>query len=297
LIAIADEVYVVHLRRGGNIEHLVRARLKAGVCDPPGIFIPLDSQLVEDQLARDLMDSGATPWPAENASQEICAASTGPSRSASVRSAKAKVLNSLPHDCRTWLSHTTRAIRGAWPDQSQDEYIAELLDSRGGVPHTACESLLRIASQQRLIATGQGIRGGTRVVCFTEVPLDDLPRMRVYRPHRGRWDFEPFGIAILREWLAQRGARPVIYGDEDTWQSLRASERPFFQRRTSVGRSGRAYDWSVEKEWRYMGDLDLAALPDDAGLLFVGEEDAARTLAPVSRWPVVVLAGSVGEGT
>ena len=65
------------------------------------------------------------------------------------------------------------------------------------------------------------------------------------------------------------------------------NERPYFQRQF-CGKDG-TIDWSVEREWRHAGDLDLAGLPQHAGFVFVPTKTDAEHLIRLSRWPVVVL--------
>ena len=120
----------------------------------------------------------------------------------------------------------------------------------------------------------------------------ELPTLRQFRTHRSRWDFEPFGLCVDRQWLHDRGARPVIYGDEVTWQGLPDADRPFFQLTHPTDRatesSAPAIDWSVEREWRHVGDLDLRELKPDQALVFVPRFEAAMRLADVSPWPITL---------
>jgi hypothetical protein len=167
-----------------------------------------------------------------------------------------------------------------------------LILARPEANHAALDALKRILQKQRLVATARTIRGGTPVVSFTAVPLAELRRLRVFRPHRGRWDFEPYGICIRRDWLEQREARPVRYGDDRLWNRLAPAERPFFQLRQTRRSSARAtIDWSVEDEWRVVGDVGLESIPRDAALVFVPTEGEADQVAPICRWPVTVVPG------
>jgi hypothetical protein len=188
------------------------------------------------------------------------------------------------------LTHCTREQTDGWPDQCQTDYVDELLLHREASDHSAFAALRRIIDMQRLVATSRMIRGDTDVVCFTAVPLGDLPQLRSFRSHLARWDFEPYGICIRQEWLARRQCSPVRYGDDPLWESLAADDRPLFQVRTSRSRrNGRTVDWSIEREWRHIGDVDLAELPSEAGLIFVPTREEAEQLAAISRWPVAVL--------
>ena len=186
-----------------------------------------------------------------------------------------------------YITHCTRQQTGPWPDQSEEDYLDDLILGRPGSNHSPLAVLRRIVDQQRLIATGRTIRGGTKVVCFTAVALNEIAELRTYRRHRGRWDFEPYGISIARRWLEQSGARPVHYGDLSLWDQLPDSERPYYQARFS-GKRGQI-DWSVEREWRHIGDVDLEPFPADAALLFVHHREEAEWLSAFSRWPVMVV--------
>ena len=186
-----------------------------------------------------------------------------------------------------YLTHCTRHVAGPWPDQSVADYRDSLILDRADSDHGPLATLMRIVQQQRLLASAKAIRGGSHVVCFAAVPLPELQRLHQFRPHRGRWDFEPYGICIRTGWLRQRGARPVRYGEAELFEQLPESDRPYFQRRTSGQHD--QIDWSVEREWRHVGNVDLSdLLPDDAFLFVPTLTDAAR-LAPLSRWPIAVL--------
>jgi hypothetical protein len=152
---------------------------------------------------------------------------------------------------------------------------------------SALVSLRRILIQQRLLATSHLTRATEAVVCLTEWPPHELLKRRIFRPAQRRWDFECFGLCIDRQWLVDKGARPVIYGDDATWRRLSDADRTFFQH---VGRGGvRSPDWTTEREWRHRGDLDLSRLPATHGLVFTPDRQSAARLARYSRWPMVCL--------
>jgi hypothetical protein len=202
--------------------------------------------------------------------------------------------HSLPPHESSWiyLTHCTRPRHGPWPDQTDDEYRDQLLWNGPDTARGPLETLRHIATTRRLYASHAGIRGGAQVVCWSELPLEQLARLHVYRPHRVRWDFCPYGICIHREWLRDRGARPVLYGTEACWESLPDQDRPFFQTLTSRTSTSRAQrlraelDWSREREWRTPGDLALDDLPANAAFLFVPTSRDVELLAPYSPWPI-----------
>lgn len=184
---------------------------------------------------------------------------------------------------RDWLAHCTRECSGPWPGQSRRDYLDDLILGRPTSDHSVLASLLRIITQRRLRAVSRPVQSGPPAVSFSACPLVDLASRRIFRPHRGRWDFEPYGIAVSRNWLATRGGRPVIYRPPD---SLRGDD-PFEQ--PAHARTQPKLDWTREAEWRHPGDLDLRSLSATRGLVFVDHEEDARIVATVSPWPVVVL--------
>ena len=142
---------------------------------------------------------------------------------------------------------------------------------------------------RRLLASDESIRGTTPVVSLTQVPLDELHQLRVFRPHRGHWDFEPYGICVRREWIKRCGGRPVRYASRTIWDSLTEMERLFYQLDVSVTKAGNEIDWTVEQEWRVIGDLTLAPLSPQDAFVFVPTVDEAASILEFSPWPVVPL--------
>ena len=128
------------------------------------------------------------------------------------------------------------------------------------------------------------------MVCFTAAPLSHWSGLHTYQAHRGRRDFEPYGLCIKHTWLEPRGIQPVIYGNNDDWNQLTEQEQPFFQHRFGNKSSTTAHrDWSVEKEWRHTGTLSLKDLSYKDCFLFVPTKREAHILAKHSRWPIIHL--------
>lgn len=188
------------------------------------------------------------------------------------------------------LVHWTRRREGPWFGQSDQQYWDELLEERPERDRSALAVLERIVLERRLRASWLALRGGESMVCWAEVTPTMLAAQRVFRVHRHRWDFEPYGLAVDREWLERTGARKVIYGDDALWERLSENDRPWFQQFGSrTPRSGRSIDWRVEQEWRVRGDVDLTNLPREAAIVFVPDAAAARAMALVSPWPVRIV--------
>lgn len=314
VVAISDQVLVLHLRPKGHLDQLVRSRLGDPTWSAKSVRLALGPGLVPRSLADDLLAQGAVGWvvpgtaperppkqevqvdPENNASPKPASEPSGHQQPASAAGVArswppAPIILVPPAENWDFLTHWTRDRSGPWPDESEDDYLDRLILSGAGVDRSAWAALRRIVMRQTIVATARTIRGGTPVVSLTAVPLAELPGMRVFRPHRGRWDFEPYGVCIRRAWLQQRGARAVRYGDEAEWHRISPADRPFFQLRTTRPRGGRPpIDWTLEREWRHPSDVDLRELRPDEGMLFVPSRNEAEQLARLSRWPIVVLA-------
>ncbi len=320
LVAWADEIIVLGVRPGGNVHRLLRRRLEEDrarvlLVDLPG----LGHARTRSELER----HGATSWipPSEISGEARRSAAQRPVHTThDVATAEAELraentpslargpgplvpVSALggprriappPPPAWDYLTHTTRACAGAWPGESLERHRDDLLDGRPASDHSAFAALVRIARERLLRASGRAIRGGYAVICFTAVPLDELPRLNVFRVHRGRWDFEPYGIVIRRLWLERRGARPVRYAAAADWAGIAELDRPFFQlarggRRPGRGSAATGIDWTVEREWRHRGDLDLGELAAEDVMLFVPGVAEAAELARATAWPVTVL--------
>lgn len=280
LMAKADLVLALHVRTNGNIHRALQERLAR---NNPVEIVDLPEMLPQ-AVRDDLVERGVTFWsPSVKDQVPFGLFDDSPFE-------RPTVCELVPQPSAnewTFLSHTTRACAGPWPTQSMPDYVDSILDSAGDADHSVIAALERIVTQRKLLAASRMIRGGHAVVCLTAVPLLDLPPLRKFQTHRSRWDFEPYGICIRQQWLQDRGARPVIYGDEATWQSLGEGARPFFQF-TSSPSSSPGMDWSVEREWRHVGDLDLNELPPEDGLLFVRHYEDAVRLSRSSPWPITL---------
>ena len=290
IAAGSQRLIALHVRGGGHVDRLLRARLADPAFAAATVYLALGPGLVPAEVAGELMTQGAVGWCVLNALGEPARIPELPPSAGAADARPAAPIVALADLAGDgYVAHCTRQRRGPWPDESREQFLDDLILDRAGADHSPLAALWRIVHSRRLIATASLIRGDVPVVSFTAVPVGELGRLHTFRPHLGRWDFEPYGIAVRREWLMERGGRPVIYGDETRWQELPEADRPFFQPRESRSASGRVSDWTVEREWRHVGDVPLDALPPEAAFVFVPTAEEAEQLAPASRWPIAVL--------
>jgi hypothetical protein len=134
--------------------------------------------------------------------------------------------------------------------------LVHLTKERGGVK--VFNVLKEILSSGVLRASGHEgfIKGKRKAVCLSEIPLSAVHYF-ASRPEKEddvRYRF--YGIALSKKAVFDAGGRPVIYlpdaeadwiPDDQKWRHVRF-EHP-------------AIDWTHEREWRVVGDLDLSKFP------------------------------------
>src|SRR6516165_2798679 len=72
------------------------------------------------------------------------------------------------------------------------------------------KTLSQILREHRLVGGTGHIRGGYQCVCFTELSFRLYAHSGFVNP-RGLSRYSPFGIMVPKDWLFERGGRPVIY--------------------------------------------------------------------------------------
>lgn len=70
---------------------------------------------------------------------------------------------------------------------------------------TAYEVLAQILSERRLRADSGHIRGARKCVCFTETTVFEVSTYFAPPPGGGPPRYEPYGIAVRKPWLFERG--------------------------------------------------------------------------------------------
>ena len=230
LIALAQRVVALRLQRKGQTHRLLELRISAANNRADMLQIAAGPGLVNHSIALGFIQRGARYWNAVLSDQGQRLSPPRRPQQPTNRTFHARRQPPLAYDASsTYLIHSTRSCVGPWPQQSQSEYLDDLIWDRPDADHSLLATLVRIVRQRRLIAGTATIRSGHPVVCFSHVSLATRAGQRTYRRHRVRWDYEPFGLAIDVRWGRERGIRPVQYGPESTWQRLACEERPFFQ--------------------------------------------------------------------
>jgi hypothetical protein len=108
--------------------------------------------------------------------------------------------------------------------------------------------IYKILREGRLLGGSSYIKGNYSCVCFTEAPISELSALFSLNgrlPIEQRPRYTPYGLAITKEWLYQRGGRPVVY-QSDTEYSYLADNVKW----RHVRYEPPAIDFAWEREWR-----------------------------------------------
>jgi hypothetical protein len=315
-IFLPERVWVFSVRPRGNIAQLLEQRLSDPGFSEGRVFVAFpatgnESRHCPQAYLSHLMDRGAVGWlvshpsvpeepefqhclrsgwalvsaddclsrdPARSSRPEMPGGSC-PASSTYQMCAPVDRMWSQTQDAWSFLTHCTRGNQGRLPHESEGGYLRRLW-LRGAVPAISpLMTLVRILDDGRLRGTTWLTHGIQPSVSLTEVPLQDLLHRRKFRSHLGRWDWEPYGLLFRREDLPS--ARRVTYAPRSELERISSADREYFHPMDSK------VDWSQEREWRVMGDLDLCSLPMGSVTVFVRSRSEALQLARFSPFPVI----------
>ncbi|TWU60393.1 hypothetical protein Poly51_06680 [Rubripirellula tenax] len=271
VITLSDRVDAIHVRKGGNVERHLRDRILRFRDASTRVAVSVDSGDASQGLIKD----GAIGWylggrdedPAPDLPLDATQLPRGPTQ--------------WMHTDGQWLVHCTRARQGPWPGETVDQYRdAVLTDHPRATRRGPIDALQRIVQSRSLIASAVTTAKNAPVVCFSSLPMAQILQRRCFRPHLGRWDYEPFGIAIRTSALIKMGVKPVIYGQPGDRSAMHPEDRYRFQ---AVGKT---YDWRSEREWRSKTGIDLGSLSPDDVRVFAKTSTQARDSLHGCPWPV-----------
>jgi len=167
-----------------------------------------------------------------------------------------------------YLIHWTKATNSRWPGESYFEYYNSVLNSRSVYPRSGLHTLKRILTEQKIRPSVRHYRKGWPAVAFSSLAPGDAVGLMKWRARYREMTIEPYGIAIHKDYADTIGLRKVFYGNPEMYEYLEDNDKPYFQ---SIGTKGH---WTPEREYRYIGDIDLSLVPSDrmAVIVFTPEE-------------------------
>ncbi len=306
-VFLADHLFVLELRDGGKIAKLLERRLGCLEIPIGSTYLSLPTNHASSSRGKssgpkriDWLARGAIGWLNTRTpallDRPAVAESTSLDGGASMQTRQRQThqptfpFGLLRNTKPQFLVHCTRSRRGPWPDQSVSQFHDELLHSPWKEQPAVLGTLQRILAQQRLIATNNFRRGKTETVCFSSKDLTELLSMRRFQSHLARWDWEPYGIMIDRDWLVSNGARQVAYMDRAAAKQASAEELGFCQ---VVSNESGSQDWRDEQEWRIVGDVRLSQVPFSKAIVFVPTMADARAIQTLSRWPIAIATPNI----
>ncbi len=183
----------------------------------------------------------------------------------------------------SYMIHWTRTPHGAWPGERLIDYYSSLIQSTE-FPRSAIATLRRIASTRLLKASSRHMPENIPTVAFSSLkPREVIPLMK-WRARYAEMSFEPYGIGIREDVATACGILPVKYHEGKLTDEM-VTESWRFQ---SIGSRT---DWRQECEYRHLGDLSLADLPNEALVLFCRNQHEAERLQSelsISTFPLFV---------
>lgn len=297
-IQSADRVIALHVRPRGKIFRLLQERLEGerGAAD---VWVSIDGENTPE--IQGLMDLGAVGWywrapsghqalrPREGRKAFETLSDVGVFNGGGDEAPVTNVIRGGNAAGTDWLVHCTRGRSGPMPGQTMEAWGREvLLRGASGQAWSAAEVLEAIV-RGRVLRGNSLCKDGEPVVCFSAVPLDELLQRRTFRSHRGRWDYEPFGIAIRRKAFEAAGAMPVKYVEGTELRKLKQDTQVERDELWRMQPCGKTYDWREEKEWRFRGSVDLDQFSEEDVFVFSSDIASANRLHPISPWPILMV--------
>jgi hypothetical protein len=285
-IALADRVDAVYVRRGGIIESCLRLRVTNRCDASTRVAVSMTGKCA----AAGLIAAGAIGWFRATTKAKGIAVQHSTDLDPPLDDRVAT------HDAWTrtdgqWLIHCTRSRHGAWPGETERQYRDSiLLGDESSQRREPLDALEKIVRSGRIVAAATATMKKHAVVCFSALPLQELLERRCFRPQLGRWDYEPYGIAVRLSVARQLGIQPVIYGQPKDRSAVSVADRFRFHP------IGKTFDWREEREWRSSQSVDLSAMDPADVRIFAADQPEAKFLLRDCRWPVTFLPAAPSSG-
>lgn len=162
-----------------------------------------------------------------------------------------KRIRLVRRDMGSMLFHFTRAI--------DDKFIEVITgkNTRRYFPGTAKGILDKILLDGQLKGSSKWSYGQPSI-SFTEAPIQEFHSIfslaTIASSEEEKPRYEPYGIAVTKEWLFEKGGRPVIYDDESSIDNIPDNIKYRFVPYDPI--KGKDYTW--EREWKIKTEyLDL----------------------------------------
>ncbi len=156
---------------------------------------------------------------------------------------------------------------------NRDDLSSKLVHLTKGTWVGAAVIFQKIVAEKRLIGGTGGITDTLRCVCFSEAPISKLSAILADRSQLG-FRYAPFGVMIDKDWLFEKGGRPVIYQPEVDYELLHSKQR--YRHKTYEPAKGIDFTW--EREWRIQTE-ELKLDPSQVTLVVPNREWESQVLS------------------
>ena len=161
---------------------------------------------------------------------------------------------------------------------NRDDLSSKLVHLTKGPWEEAAIIFQNIVGEKRLIGGTGGINDNLRCVCFSEAPISKLSAILADRSQQG-FRYALFGVMVDKDWLFEKGGRPVIYQPEKEYELLNPKQRY----RHKTYEPAEEIDFTWEREWRIQIDeLNL-------------EPSQVTLVVPNREWETQVLSERYGQ--
>lgn len=170
----------------------------------------------------------------------------------------------------------------------RDDLSNRLIHLTKGPFLEAEQTFLKIITDGKLIGSSKDVRGGHKVICFSEAPISKLGLI-LATPNAHNMRYRPFGLMFEKNYLFRLGARPAIYQPNDEYVYLHPMQQ--FRHIRFDPESG--IDWTWEREWRLQ--TDELALDHNAVTLIIPDRKWEKQLQDAHHNTIIALSMAIGE--
>lgn len=132
--------------------------------------------------------------------------------------------------------------------------------------------LEKILHEGKLLGTS-GWTYGENCICFTEAPIQEFNSIfslvEIASSEKERPRYEPYGIAVSKSFLFEKGGRPAIYDQPSAFEDMPPSQK--FRFVPYDPKNGIDFTW--EREWRIKAD-ELILDPKETLVVVPTSEEA-----------------------
>jgi hypothetical protein len=96
--------------------------------------------------------------------------------------------------------------------------------TKGEPDQVVANKFLAIVKDRKLRGGTGCIKGGYQCVCFSKAPVSKLSQIPA-NPMAHGMRYKPFGVMVEKQWLFERGGRPVIYQADSEYELLHEIQR------------------------------------------------------------------------